>query len=175
MTIIGTVFALLVWVAGPQALTMSQPRAIVPPPPLAEDVASSMDDQDRKDIIAAELEFGNEELRDSWHQVATSPNGSVWYIRGKDLGAWTPTQRTVWVKVDHSRDNIIAGSMSLELRFVDCASKRDGAKLSSMYDKDGKQTGRYVRSGPGELIETFPATPGRAVVDAFCSSASIGD
>jgi hypothetical protein len=162
--------ALLAGADPPQALTMDQPKIIIPPPPSADEVSSSRENQDRMEVIAAEVSFGNEELRDSWHEVARSANGSVWYIRGKDLGAWTPAKRLIWVKIDHSRDNIIRGKISLELRHVDCATKRDGTKLSSMYDMDGKQTGRYIRPGSEQLGETFPASPGRAVVDAFCPS-----
>lgn len=160
-------------IAGPparQAMIFEQPPVVIPATPSLEDMKSSINDESRMKLINEELAFGNEELANSWHIVARSLNGSVWFIRGKDLGAWTPANTSVWVKVDHSSDNIIKAGTSLDLTVVDCSSKADGTKLTSTYDKAGKQLGHYIRPGSDSLGKTYPGSPGRAVVEAFCPS-----
>lgn len=149
-----------------QAIVILQPPTIVPPALITKDVVVA--DPFVRQTVADELAFGNEELSSSWHAVAESPNGSVWFIRGRDLAAWTPAHRTVWIKIDHGRDNIIKEGISINLEVVDCPTKSSSTRLTSIYGSDGSQRGRYLRSAPDELLETTPSSPGRAVVDAFC-------
>jgi hypothetical protein len=151
----------------PQAIVIPQPPVIIPPGADAK-LLGSGNDPDRIKILTEEAAFANDELRNSWHVVAQSSNKSVWMIRGKDFGAGSKERRSLWVKIDHSSDTLIKGRTSLELKVIDCESKSDGLKLTSIYDKEGEQLGHYIRPGPEQLSDTVTNSPGRAVVDAFC-------
>jgi len=150
----------------PQAIVIPQPPVIVPP--VSEAQIDSGTGLTKTDVLGQDVAFGTEQLRYGWHPIAKSPNGSVWLLRGKDMGAWTPQNVTVWVRVDHSGDNVIRARTSIELEQIDCTGHVAATRLQSTYDAAGKQLSHYIRPGTPNFLSYPEGSPGRAIIDAVC-------
>lgn len=150
----------------PQAIVIPQPPVIVPP--VSEAQIDSGSDPAKAEVLGQEVAFGTEQLRYGWHPIAKSPNGSVWLLRGKDMGAWTSQNPRVWVRVDHSGDNVIRARSSIELAEIDCTNYSSATRLDSTYDAAGKQLSHYIRPGAPNFMTYPEGSPGRAVIDAVC-------
>lgn len=103
-----------------------------------------------------------------WVTVATTPTGGAWMLRAKDWAS-SDTGKSVWVKIDASRDRTVKWRSAMHEYSISCRERSMQDTAIIIYDASGNvlassQTGYRAGANRGVV----PDSIGEQLVDAVC-------
>ncbi|BEV00103.1 surface-adhesin E family protein [Novosphingobium olei] len=105
-----------------------------------------------------------------WVPVGTSSTGSRWYMDDRALGAGSGDY---WFKIDYSNDRTEKDRSSVQLKRIDCSTRRSGTVQATTYAVNGVARSYGPITYPS-LSVVVPDTIGEVFVDLICATPNKG-